>query len=89
MKKILLFVILALTAQTIKAQADAFITTWVTATANETLNLPAQPNAPLYTIDWGDGSATNTYTAVQAPSHKYLTAGDHTLTIFGNFKSLT
>jgi surface protein len=69
-------------------QQDAFITTWVTATANETLNLPAQPDAPLYTIDWGDGSATNTYTAVQAPSHKYLTAGDHTLTMFGNFPHL-
>ena len=69
-------------------QQDAFITTWVTATANETLNLPAQPDAPLYTIDWGDGSATNTYTAVQAPSHKYLTAGDHTLTLFGNFPHL-
>ena len=41
MKKLLLLIILALTAQTINAQADAFITTWVTDVANETLTLPA------------------------------------------------
>jgi hypothetical protein len=41
MKKFLLLVVLAFTAQTIKAQADAFITTWVTDVANETITLPA------------------------------------------------
>ena len=48
MKKIILLVVLALTTQTIKAQADAFITTWVTTTGFETITLAAQPDAPNY-----------------------------------------
>ena len=54
---------------------DAFITTWVTTTDFETLTLPAQPDAPNYTINWGDGTATNTYNATQAPSHTYSNSG--------------
>ena len=68
---------------------DAFITTWVTDVANETLTLPAQVDAPNYTIDWGDGSATNTYTATQAPSHTYSNSGEHTISFTGTFPHLT
>jgi surface protein len=88
MKKILLLVIIALSTQTIKAQADAFITTWVTA-GFETLTLPAQPDAPNYTINWGDGSATNTYNATQVPSHFYIDFGEHTISFTGTFPHLT
>ena len=88
MKKIFFLIVLALTAQTIKAQADAFITTWVTDVANETLTLPAQPDAPNYTINWGDGSATNTYNATQTPSHTYSNSGEHTVSFTGTFPHL-
>ena len=67
---------------------DAFITTWVTDVNNETLTLPTQPDASNYTIDWGDGSATNTYTATQAPSHTYNNIGEHTVSITGTFPHL-
>jgi hypothetical protein len=84
MKKILLFVIIALTAQTTKAQADAFITTWATTTGFETITLSAQPDASNYTINWGDGY-TNSYTATQAPSHTYINSGEHTISFTGTF----
>ncbi len=67
---------------------DAFITTWVTDVNNETLTLPTQPDASNYTIDWGDGSATNTYTATQSPSHTYNNIGEHTVSITGTFPHL-
>ena len=67
---------------------DAFITTWVTDVNNETLTLPTQPDASNYTIDWGDGSATNTYTATQAPSHTYNNIGEHTVSFTGTFPHL-
>lgn len=88
MKKLLLLIILALSAQTIKAQADAFITTWVTTTGFETLTLPAQAGALNYTINWGDGH-TNTYTATQAPSHTYVSSGEYTVSFTGTFPRLT
>jgi surface protein len=87
MKKIFLLIVLALAAQTIKAQSDAFISTWVTTTGFETLTLPAQPNAPNYTINWGDG-ITNTYTATQVPSHTYINSGEHTVSFTGIFPHL-
>ena len=89
MKKLLLLVIIALSTQTIKAQADAFITTWVTTTGFETITLAKQFSAPNYTIDWGDGSATNTYTATQTPSHTYINSGEHTVSFTGTFPRLT
>ena len=87
MKKILLLIVLALTAQTIKAQSDAFITTWVTTTGFETITLSAQPDAPNYTINWGDG-LSNTYTANQAPSHTFINSGEHTISFTGTFPHL-
>ena len=88
MKKIFLLIVLALTTQTIKAQADAFITTWVTDVANETITLAAQADAPNYTIDWGDGY-TNTYAATQVPSHTFVTSGEHTVSFMGTIPHLT
>jgi surface protein len=88
MKRIFLLIVLALTTQTIKAQADAFITTWITTTGFETLTLPAQPDAPNYTINWGDG-VSNTYNSTQIPSHIYNNIGEHTVSFTGIFSHLT
>jgi surface protein len=88
MKRIFLLITLVLTAQNIKAQADAFITTWVTTTGFETLTLPAQPDAPNYTINWGDGY-TNNYTAIQVPSHTFFNSGEQTVSFTGTFPHLT
>ena len=88
MKKIFLLIVLAITTQTIKAQADAFVTTWVTDIANETITLAAQVDAPNYMIDWGDGF-TNTYTATQVPSHTYISGGEHTVSFMGTIPHLT
>jgi surface protein len=88
MKRIFLLITLVLTAQTIKAQADAFITTWVTTTGFETITLAAQPDTPNYTINWGDGSATNTYAANQNPSHLYINSGEYTVSFTGTFPQL-
>lgn len=87
MKKLLLFVIIALSSQSIKAQTDAFITTWVTTTGFETITLPVQADAPNYTINWGDG-LTNTYTATQVPTHTFINSGEHTVSFTGNFPHL-
>ena len=88
MKKIVILIIaLILTAQTIKAQADAFITTWVTTTEFETLTLPTQPDAPNYNINWGDG-VSNTYNSTQIPSHIYNNIGEHKVSFTGTFPHL-
>lgn len=87
MKKLLLLFVLALTNQTIIAQADAFITTWVTTAGFETITLSAQADAPNYIINWGDGSS-NTYTATQVPSHTFVASGEHTVTFTGTFPHL-
>ena len=88
MKKILLIIVLALTTQTIIAQVDAFITTWVTTAGFETITLSAQPDAPNYTINWGDG-ISNTYTSTQVPSHIFVASGEHTVSFTGTFPHIT
>ena len=87
MKKIVLLIVLALSYQNIKAQADAFITTWATTVTDETITLYAQDDATNYTIDWGDGS-TNAYTATDYPTHTYSTIGEHTVSFTGTFPHL-
>ena len=66
---------------------DAFIAIWSTDCDNETIKLPAQADAPNYTIDWGDGF-TNTYTATESPSHIYIDSGEHTVSFTGTFPHL-
>ncbi|PQJ82137.1 BspA family leucine-rich repeat surface protein [Polaribacter glomeratus] len=68
--------------------SSAFITTWETTTANETINIPMSGT---YSIDWGDGtieSITGTAT------HSYASAATYTVSIgVGatriNFSSIT
>jgi surface protein len=87
MKKLLLLIISLVSINQTIAQADAFIATWVTDTGFKTLTLPAQPDAPNYTINWGDGS-TNTYTSTQVPSHLFINSGEHTISFTGTFTHL-
>lgn len=60
-----------------------FISKWQTTSANETINLPL-PTGNIYNfkVDWGDGSAAETFTGNVA-SHTYATAGNYTMTIIG------
>jgi surface protein len=87
MKKILFTLFVIGCIANINAQADAFITTWVTSTGFETINLSVQTNADNYTIDWGDGS-TDTYTATEVPEHLYINSGEHTVSFMGTFTQL-
>ena len=87
MKKLLLLIISLVVSHQSIAQTDAFITTWVTTTGFETITLSAQPDAPNYTINWGDG-LSNTYTANQAPSHTFINSGEHTISFTGTFPHL-
>ena len=57
---------------------EAFITTWKTTTADESITLPISGSG--MTVNWGDG---NTATASGPVSHTYNTAGDHTIQITG------
>ena len=52
--------------------ADAFITTWRTTTADESITLPISGSD--MTVDWGDGNTT----ASGSVNHIYNTAGDYT-----------
>ena len=59
--------------------ADAFVTTWKTTSADESITLPLVGTD--ITINWGDGSTT---AGVSTPvDHTYNTAGDYTVQITG------
>ena len=60
----------------------AFVTTWRTTTADESITLPISGSD--MTVDWGDG---NTATGVSAPvDHTYNTAGDYTIQVTGGLE---
>ena len=62
--------------------AGAFVTTWRTTTADESITLPISGSD--MTVDWGDG---NTATGVSAPvDHTYNTAGDYTIQVTGGLE---
>ena len=62
--------------------ADAFITTWTTAEANQAILLPVSGSG--ITINWGDGA---TVTGVSGPqSHTYGSAGNWTVTVTGGLE---
>ena len=72
---------------TLNAQVDpcAFITTWRTDTANESITIPMS-NDSNYNVDWGDGTVTIGTTA--ATTHFYPVAGDYQVTVTGFFPSI-
>ena len=64
--------------------AGAFVTTWRTTTADESITLPISGSD--MTVNWGDGS---TSTGVSAPvDHTYNTAGNYTIQVTGGLERL-
>ena len=61
--------------------AGAFVTTWRTTTADESITLPISGSD--MTVDWGDG---NTTTASGSVNHIYNTAGDYTIQVTGGLE---
>ena len=61
---------------------DAFIATFRTTTANESITLPYLSNGTYSgTIDWGDGTVVaNSYAN---RTHTYINSGDYDVTILG------
>ena len=68
------------------ARAVPFISKWRTTSAGESVTLPLESGGTYYfTIDWGDGSATETVTTSWC-SHAYATAGEHNITMAGTIE---
>ncbi len=61
----------------------AFVTTWQTTTANESITIPTTGSGYNYTIDWGDGTVEVSQTG--DASHTYTSIGIHTISISGDF----
>ena len=69
------------TAQT--ADAGAFITTWQTGAAGESITIPVGGATGTYTVDWGDGNTSVNVTGDQ--THVYEDAGTYVVRISGDF----
>ena len=63
--------------------AMAFVTTWETTGASQTITIPATGT---YSIDWGDGTVNATASGTQ--THNYASAGSHTVAITGGLESI-
>ena len=61
----------------------AFITTWQTTTANESITIPTTGVGYNYNVDWGDGNMTTGENG--DATHNYSTAGIYQVTITGFF----
>ncbi|MGY3793474.1 BspA family leucine-rich repeat surface protein [Aquimarina sp. 433] len=62
---------------------NAFITTWQTTAANETITIPTTGSGYDYHIDWGDGTVETGFTG--NATHEYATADTYTVKITGDF----
>ena len=71
-------------AVTGQADTGAFVTTWRTTSANETITIPATGT---YGIDWGDGNTNSSVTGSQ--THTYAAAGDYTVSILGGLEAIS
>ena len=69
---------------TVKETSGAFITTWRTTTAGESITLPLSGTD--ITINWGDGNTTTG--VLGSVSHPYAAAGDHTVSISGGLERI-
>ena len=63
--------------------AGAFVTVWETTSADESITIPVGGAVGSYTVDWGDGTAPATHTS--DATHTYAAAGNHTVSISGDF----
>ena len=60
----------------------AFVTTWQTTSAGETITIPIRVvSDSSYTVAWGDGNVT---THAGPATHTYASAGNHTVSISGD-----
>ena len=71
---------------------DAFITTWETTSANESITIPTNGGFSVtnynFTIDWGDGTVETITGDDPDPSHVYAFAGTYSVAITGTFPHL-
>ena len=66
---------------------DAFVTTWETTTANDSITIPTRNGLVYdYNVDWGDGTVESGNTG--DATHIYDTAGVYTVSIWGTFPRL-
>lgn len=72
-----------LDAGTVCTLSDAFITTWQTTAANESITIPTNGSGYTYDIDWGDGTIEYGFTG--NATHEYATANTYTVRISGDF----
>uniref|UniRef100_UPI002349931B BspA family leucine-rich repeat surface protein n=1 Tax=Flavobacteriaceae TaxID=49546 RepID=UPI002349931B len=74
--------------ESLASDPNAFVTTWKTTMANEEIVIGTNGNLTYdYTIDWGDGTVEEIGTS-ENPSHVYVSAGDHTVAILGQFPAI-
>ena len=71
---------------TVKDTSGAFITTWMTDTAGESITIPVGGATGTYDVIWGDGTASTGVAGNQA--HPYAVPGDHTVAISGGFERI-
>ena len=64
----------------------AFVTTWKATNTDKTIKIPVGGQTGNYTVDWGDGTDSTTH--VSDATHEYITAGDYTVSISGDFKRI-
>ena len=67
---------------------EAFITTWRTTAADESITIRINPSVTgyNYTVDWGDGNTSTGQTG--NATHAYSTAGTYEVSISGSFPAL-
>ena len=70
----------------VKETSGAFITTWGTTTAGESITIPVHTATGRYDVIWGDGTISENVRGDQ--THPYATSGNHTVTISGGFEML-
>ena len=66
--------------------AGAFITTWTTDSASQTVTIPVGDSTASYNVDWGDGSADTGVSGNQ--THTYGAADTYTVSISGGFERI-
>ena len=59
-----------------------FVTTWRTASPNESITIPVGGSTGAYTVDWGDGTVTS---VTGDASHAYASPGEYQVAISGDF----
>ena len=64
----------------------AFVTTWKTTSANESIFIPAGEATGTYTVTWGDANIDVDVSGNQA--HTYKAAGTYTVSIYGDFPQI-